>query len=301
MNRYGLSLVIGLLLVGCGTTPAPLPPLQAQALRHHQRGAELRAQGDLVPAGNNFIEAYRVYASIEDLEGSSAALLNLAALARLQEQYENAAAYLEQAHYLAVSQHAGTLAYEQALLSLHNGNFVAARSSANMALGNDSKLAGAVNNLLARICYLQQDSVGARRFLEAALKRLNDDADARERSNALRLLGRLEIDAGRTADAAASLQQALLIDKRLNLPDKLAVDLLLLADNAHASGNWRTEIDYLRRLFVVEVNDAETTAGGEILCRLAELVEVNGMAEEAKRLRENVEHYIELGVVPLDR
>ena len=299
MNRSVWILVLFWGLTACGAPPPKPPHTEAQALSHHLRGVELRRQGEPSAAQRSFGEAYRLYASIEHREGSSAALLNLAALARQQAAYETAEAYLGQASHYAITRHKGMLAYEHALLLLQLERFDAAQRAASNALELDPTLAGPVHNLMARASYRLHDVAGTRSHLREALKLLAPERAGRERANAFRLLGRLEIDAGRPTEALSALRSALLLDKQLNLPDKLALDLRLSAEAAKAASQWRTEADYLRRLFVVSVSHTKEKSAREILSRLANLLDAHNEKKLAQELRSRSDKFIALGVVPL--
>ncbi|MDE2452874.1 MAG: hypothetical protein KGL43_04715, partial [Burkholderiales bacterium] len=72
-----------------------------------------------------------------------------------------------------------------------------------------------------------------------------------EQANALRLLGRARSQAGQADAAADALAQALAIDRRLGLPQRIGLDLGAAAENERGRGRIDAARDFYERAATV--------------------------------------------------
>jgi len=77
------------------------------------------------------------------------------------------------------------------------------------------------------------------------------DAPPEEQANALRLQGRAQSRLGQADAAAASFAAALAIDRRLGLPERIALDLVEAADNEQRRAQWAPARDFYERAVAV--------------------------------------------------
>ncbi|PLX99586.1 MAG: hypothetical protein C0623_08785 [Desulfuromonas sp.] len=297
INRIS-SIILILFLAGCaGGQAIKTPPHEQAALDVHLRGTRQLQSGELEAARMNLVAAYKLFAAVEHRVGSSATLINLASLERRSGNYRESALYLSQADSLAVTTHQGQIAYEQALLALASTDLASAERSAREVLNADPSLRGAAHNLIARIHFISQDYEVARKHVDQALNTL-PDADLQERANAYRLRGKID-QVQAIHDAGVSfLEKALKMDQQLKRADKIALDLKLLADSHRALENWKKELNYLRRLYLVEMNSGENEKGSATLELMATRLEARGLEEQANELRTNAVTFNKLGVMP---
>ena len=83
--------------------------------------------------------------------------------------------------------------------------------------------------------------------MAAALAVAARGADQREEANAWRLLGKIEARRGRVEEARRSLLKALDIDSKLEVPERIALDLIALARLELTSGNREAGYQYAKR------------------------------------------------------
>ncbi|MDY0301588.1 MAG: tetratricopeptide repeat protein, partial [Trichlorobacter sp.] len=103
-------------------------------------------------------------------------------------------------------------------------------------------------NLLARIYKHQGDLDNALVFAEKALQKTDSTVRlAGEKANALRMVGRLKAIKGDFDNGEKILQEALLIDRSLENPTKIAADLEALAETSQLRGDLERSKDYLLR------------------------------------------------------
>jgi len=299
MNRVLVYLTFLMFLSACGGgVKEPLPALEKEALDLHLRGVRQQQQGEHHAARDNLLQAYRLFAAIEHRPGSSATLLNLAALDRLGQQFDSARLLLSQVEILSVDEHRGQLAYERSLLALANNNLDEAEGQALKAIKADKSLGGVSRNLLSRIHFLKRNYEQATEQLDKALSALSQN-NLKERANAYRLRGKIELLGENLEKATIVLSEALRLDRKLNRPDKIALDLRLLASVHQASGDWQKELTYLRRLFAVEVNSGQQGKGQLTLEKIAIRLDEHGFSLLANQLRKDEETYVKMGAVPV--
>jgi tetratricopeptide (TPR) repeat protein len=91
-------------------------------------------------------------------------------------------------------------------------------------------------NLQARTAFLAGDGEGAIRLAQEALSLNREERDDAERANSSRILADAQLALGNAAAAAEAYADAIALDKRLGLGDKLVLDLSGLGRAAQAQG-----------------------------------------------------------------
>ena len=92
-----------------------------------------------------------------------------------------------------------------------------------------------------------------------------------ERANALRLSGRAQRRLGQGDAAATALAQALAIDRKLGLSDRVALDLVYAAENEAARGNAAAAREFYERALDVYQAAGNSQAADGVRLRLATL------------------------------
>lgn len=252
LGRGVCSLVL-LFLVGCASAPAPLPRLQQQALGHEQAGVRQYERGDLAAAWRAFMQAHRLFVSMDDGQGAARNQLH-AARARLAQGLAQAAWEQASAVSPALVPQA-RLVQAQALLALGQlqpAHDVLAQASA------DCPVACADRGSLLLLRGYQAWQAGrlqdALAHAEMARAWLHDQgaSDRRELANAWRLIGKARHGLHDTAGALVAVQAALALDRALALPDKLARDWLLIGDIERPRDRSRAQAAYQRALDIAQ-------------------------------------------------
>jgi tetratricopeptide (TPR) repeat protein len=272
-------------LASC-SSPPPKPPsaAQANAQTFNLNGTRALRRGDLNAALAAYGEALAASDSVEDFEGSGTALLNLALVhARLaQSDPPNAPAHLSAAHprvdriLTAPQRYSDTLrgqaATRKAMLFLDakaHGQALHWADQARAVCTDPCPLAPTLANLRAFVA-LERGEVA--RALDQA-SRAADLAKAlgneSEHANALRLLGRASTRVGKTDEAATALAQALLIDRELGLPERIALDLLHAGENEERRAQMGAARDFYERALNVSSAAGITQLADALRARLA--------------------------------
>jgi tetratricopeptide (TPR) repeat protein len=242
-----LLLALAEAATGCGgapkRTPAPAFRLQEEQAR---AGRKAWAKGDLPAAIAAQERALLAARSVEDEEGIALRVLDLAALHRAAG--EPAAAQAALAELLAEPPplpYPGRLRAEAArlagLLALDAGEPAAgtrwAQRAVELCEAARCGRKGAMVNLQARAAFLAGDREEAVRLAREALSLNRDARDDAERANSLRVVADGQLALGSASAAAEAYADALALDKKLGLEDKIVLDLLGLGRAAQGQGH----------------------------------------------------------------
>ncbi len=126
-----------------------------------------------------------------------------------------------------------------------------------------------LSNLRAHVALQRGDANGALQWATRAAAQA--DEQSAERANALRLSGRAQRQLGQGDAAAAALAQALAIDRKLGLSDRVALDLIDAAENEAARGNAAAAREFYERALDVYQAAGNAQAADGVRQRLAAL------------------------------
>lgn len=273
---------------GCaGTTANAVPRAKLQAIQHNQRGVAEEAQGNADAALEEFSEALRLNASMENRNGMAIALINIARTNRLKGDIAAARAAMERASALSPldADLAAELNFEKAKVFLAAGDMATARKLAGQAAGEEKgEYPGRRLNLVAMIALRQGDVNEARALAEKALKINRDEDSTGEIANSLRLLGEVYVAQGDNGQAVKCYTEALALDKELGAGNKIASDLRSLAALSEKTGDVAGAIGYLRRAVEVSLNSGYMKAAAKDMASLAALYRQNGQPLLADRI-----------------
>jgi len=264
-----------LLLAACASTPPAQNPAQRTASTLAQAGARAWARGDAVQARASYERALAAAESVEDFDLAGAMLLNLALVQGASGDLAGGFARVDriidapQRYGATMVARAST---RKALLYLDVPDTDAASNWAERAqgaCGNPCPLDATLNNLRAHVALQRGDANSALQWATRAATQA--DEESAERANALRLSGRAQRQLGQGDAAATALAQALAIDRKLGLGDRIALDLVYAAENEAARGNAAAAREFYARALDVYQAAGNSQAADGVRLRLATL------------------------------
>jgi len=273
-RRAAVAVLAGvLLLAACGSPRPPQNPAQRNAETLAQAGARAWARGDAQQARAQYERALAAAESVEDFDLAGAMLLNLALVQGAAGDFAGAHARVDriveapQRYGAPLVARAST---RKALLYLDAPDADAAlrwADRAQAACAAPCPLDATLGNLRAHVALQRGDARQALSWSTQAAAR-SEEASA-ERANALRLSGRAQARLGQHDAAATALAQALAIDRKLGLSDRVALDLVAAADNEAARGDAAAAREFTLRAIDVYQAAGNTREADDVRRRLA--------------------------------
>ena len=256
-------------LASC-SSPPPKPPSAAQtnAQTLNLNGARALRRGDLDAASAAYSAALAASDSVEDFDASGTALLNLAMVhAKLAQAIpDKAREHLDAAHarvdrILAAPQRYSEVqrsqaATRKAMLYLDakaHGLAMHWADQARAVCADPCPLAPTLANLRAFVAFERGEAARAADQATRAAELAATLGPQAEHANALRLLGRANTRLGKTDEAAQALERALLIDRELGLPERIALDLMHAGENEERRGQAAAARELYERALQVSV------------------------------------------------
>lgn len=237
MSKLTIALLsICLLLAACGQqTHVVRSPRQEQAIDLNQRAQRAYLRGEYQTAAGLYGNALQLDVAIENIEGVAINLLNLAkvnvALGKAAEAQQYLDQLLQDKALQYPTSYLANAALQYGFLRLSVGDVSSANAWADRATEYcvaDCKLTGVIANLRANIAIQSGDAERAIDLAGRAISANKNDSQI-EYANALRLQGQAFMLKQEFESALPPLAEALLIDKSLGLPDKISLDLTLMA------------------------------------------------------------------------
>ena len=245
--------LVATLLCGCGAAPSAPSRAEQQTASLGQRAAKALEQGDLRRARSLYLEALRIDASVENAEGVAINRINLAAVFEASGETEAAQRMLDAAMAgtpMATAARRAEAAARKALLYLAAADLARAGEAALQAhelCKPDCAALAAILNLRGRVALGAGEALAALEWSARALAAAGGSDARTERANARRLAGEARLATGEHAAAVQSIEQALALDHALGLPEKIEMDLTLLARAHEAMGERAAATAYQAR------------------------------------------------------
>jgi tetratricopeptide (TPR) repeat protein len=247
------TLIAGTLsLVACSNSPkvAPEPRLRTLALSAETEGARLYARADYIGALNRFSEAQKLQQSLDDPMAVARNQLHQArtefALGRTEAALQRATAITRE--FL----HVETLLF-QAQANLALGRILTTNDQlttlANVCDANCIQL-GSLYLLQAHLALAEKRSNDALVLANKALPVLMEKQETTELANAHRLIARAQFALGNIPQALTAANAALVMDRQLGLPEKIARDWLLVGEIQLKTNAAQSQEAYMRALSV---------------------------------------------------
>ena len=275
MLGFGAAAVVG--LVACAAAPPAPNPAQQAAQNASQAAARALARGDLPQARGQYEAALLAAESVEDFQLAGVALLNLALVQARAGDLSGGHARLDRV--LAAPQRFGPAmlaraSTRKALLYLDAPDLDAALTwadAAQAACATPCELGASLANLRAHVALQRGDATLAAQWAGRAVASATAPAAVAEQANALRLLGRARSQLKLHDEAGQSLAQALAIDQRLGLPERVALDLVYAAENELARDRPAAAREFFERALVVYQAMGQRAATDRVRARLLAL------------------------------
>lgn len=269
------TVALVLLLAACGSPRPPQNPAQHSASTLAQAGSRAWARGDAAQARTLYERALAAAESVEDFDLAGAMLLNLALVQGAGGDLAGAQARVDRI-VAAPQRYGATLvaraSARKALLYLDVPDAEAALAwaeRAQAACAAPCALDATLANLRAHVALQRGDARGALQWATQAAARA--DEGSAERANALRLAGHAQRTLGQPDAAAGAFAQALAIDRKLGLPDRVALDLVGAAENEAARGDTGAAREFYQRAIDVYQAAGNARAADAVRQRLATL------------------------------
>lgn len=224
--------IIAVGLAACASEPKPVdPPLVQSALAAESEGAKRYVRGEFAVAERRFVEASRLFASIDDVDGDMRNRLHLVRTQLAQGRSEKALELLDAMRGATATKLQVRILTGQAQLALARyAEADAALADAALECAGTCAAAASIAILQGRAALARAKADTASALSSRALELLGKADDANETGNAWRLRAAAMLALRDTESAMAAAQNALGIDRRLALPEKIARDWLLIGD-----------------------------------------------------------------------
>jgi tetratricopeptide (TPR) repeat protein len=270
-----VAAALALLLVACGSARPPQNAAQTGANTAAQAAARAWSRGDAAQARSLYERALATAESVEDFDLAGAMLLNLALVQGSVGDLAGAHARVDR--ILAAPQRYGAAttsraAARKALLYLDAPDLDAALTWADRpqaGCGAPCPLDATLANVRAHVALQRGDAASAAQWATRAAAQAPEHST--EQANALRLLGQARSQLREHEAAATALAQALAIDRKLGLSDRVALDLVAAADNETARGQSAAARDYYERAINVHEAAGRHQAAADVRKRMAAL------------------------------
>lgn len=228
-------IVISLLLVAClaGKPTKQIPPHLSAGGKQMKKGLQWYKNGCYRKSLEYFFRAYELYSASDVLDGVAMSLNNIGTIYRITGNYDEAVSFFDEAYTIYSDlrdqrEAVKTLSNKAATL-IHMGNLDKAEQVIEEAL----EVLPAKKNRSLLIPVLQNKGVllskrGAYEAAEEVLANCLDQADSVDPMGMASLhfaFGNLMLKTGRPADAIASFEKALSIDRELGFYKGMADDL----------------------------------------------------------------------------
>ena len=266
-------LLVVVLAAGCSQSPKSentAAARQLAAIEANRKGETYVRHGELENAARSYREALRLSQLLEDPEGIAANAINLSIVRQRQGRFADArsslAAVLEQANLRFSAGRLAEASLRHALLDLDERRFAAGEKWVTMAASHCAErcaLSGAIHNVRAQLALQSGQTDSAAASARAAQDASRAAGDRAELANALRLLGITSLQRGNPADARAHLEQALVLDREIGAPRKIALDLLALGRAAALGGERDAARSYYARALAVSEADRDSAGAAE--------------------------------------
>lgn len=252
--RSHISILCSLMLLSaCGHVEEARSVRQEQATEFNQRAQRAFQRGEYQTAADLYGNALQLDVAIENVNGIAINMLNLARVNQVLGKPALAERYLDslledKALHYAPTQLAAA-AVQKSLLRLQENDVAGATAWVDKATEycvSDCAISGVIGNTRASIALSMNEADKALQWSERAASE-NKNATPLEYANSLRLTASARLMKNEHDTALRLLEEALVIDKSLGLPEKIRQDLLLSAQAYEKLGHAEQAAQYRDR------------------------------------------------------
>jgi tetratricopeptide (TPR) repeat protein len=286
-------IITALLLSSCVSTPKQrLPVVLQQAERRNIAGVNAESQGKLVAAESEFLEAYRLFSSVENFDGMVTTLINSSRIYREKGDFAKADSAMN--HAFNLSRHTPELEaeiyFEKAKLSLSRSALDDAESWADKAVkASGEKDRPRMLNLYSSICLKKGLLHKVKENAIAAEKLSRSFGEKREEGNSLRLLAEAAFSEKRFDDSLQLFQSALVVDKEIAVSNRISDDLRGAGRVYEALGDFSEAALSFNRSAATNLAGRELSRTEEDLAQIVNLYGKSGDERRASDARESLE------------
>lgn len=245
-------LALLLLLAACAHAPQTQSPLLLQAIDLNQQGEKAFRHREYQTAIEDFQASLLLNESVENQDGIAINRINLAKSYQAIEHFSDAQRMVDQLlqdgvlHFPDI--YLAAAATQKSLLLLSRNEVAEAAIWIDKAINwcQRCTMKGTIFNVQSNIALRSGNAVAAIHWAELALKENKGNSQS-EYANSLRLLARAKLSGNDAKAALPLLEEALVLDKALGLPEKIAYDMNVLADAYLALGDANAASNYLER------------------------------------------------------
>ncbi|HEU0186256.1 MAG TPA: tetratricopeptide repeat protein [Gallionellaceae bacterium] len=264
-HRISVSLLLLLMLAGCGSAPPRQPAALEQAGKTEQAAHRAMRDGDLLRARELFHQSMLMQQALDNAPARAQAAINLASVSHKLGDDAAALAVLEPILNEDKPPYPGELraaaALRKAIILADGGKPAdAAWQQAQQECHQSCGYRAGIANLGARLALARGDHASA---LALAQQGLAASPGQDEQANALRLSAVAETALGQQDKALAHYQGALEIDTSLGLSRRIAADLHGMAEVLGKLGRVDDAAQYARRAAAVDeaISSLSASAG----------------------------------------
>jgi tetratricopeptide (TPR) repeat protein len=273
-------IVTPLLLTSCISSPKQkLPLLLQQAERRNVSGVNAESQGKLAAAESEFMEAHRLFSSIENFHGMVSTLINSSRVYRKRGDFAKAGGAID--HALNLGQHTPELAAEIYFERAKNSLAISALDDAGFWAGKAVKAAGEKElsrmlNLYSSICLRKGLLEKAKESAIAAEKSSRSSGEKSEEGNSLRTLAEVAFLEKRFNESLQLYQSALVVDKEVAVSSRISDDLRGAGKAFEMLGDFKAAALSFNRSAATNVAGREFSRAGDDLEKAASLYRKSG-------------------------
>lgn len=295
MNSLRYAALSGVLVImtpplfsSCISSPKQkLPVVLQQAERRNIFGVNAESHGKLAAAESEFMEAHRLFSSVENFHGMVLTLINSSRVSRKKGDSAKADAAID--HALNLVQHAPELAaeiyFEKAKSSLVKSDLDDAGFWADKAVktARENELSRMLN-LYSLICLRKGLLEKAKENAIAAERSSRSPGEKREEGNSLRILAEVAFLEKRFNDSLQLFQSALVVDKAAAVSNRISDDLRGAGRALEMLGDFTAAALSFKRSAATNVAGREFSRAGDDLEKVAALYKKSGeelLASEA--------------------
>jgi len=252
-----LTIIFPLLFIcpGCSTGPHQPSERQQIAIESNQRAENAYKKRNYIKALNHYMEALNISRSLENADSMGSNIVNIAYVYYRMGEREKSHTYADliinknpfeySVRYLIDAMSIKALLY----CDESNGKEASfwADKALNLCQGVSCREEGRIYNIRARASLLNKDIKAATEYAKKGLEINKKIDDVAEMGNSMRIMADIEL-MNKNYEASRGLyKDALLIDKSLELSDKMINDLLGIAVTFEKQGRPNEALPYYRR------------------------------------------------------
>ncbi|HOV91220.1 MAG TPA: tetratricopeptide repeat protein [Syntrophorhabdaceae bacterium] len=239
----------------CSTTQIQLSDKRTKGIELNQKGQDAFKKGEYIKALNYYLEALNISRSLENADSMGNNIINIAYVYYKIGEMEKAEDFVNQIINNIPFPYSHNYLIEaltiKALIYSHKNNTKDAYSWAERAIrlceSQSCIQEGRIYNIMSRILMQDKDNKTAMDLAKKALELNRKAKDSAEIGNSMRIIADLEFVNGDYDASLKFYQDAFVIDKELELSEKMISDLLGIAHVLEKLKRTEDAISYYRR------------------------------------------------------